>query len=263
MSGDDAIVWALTDVHKAYGGVPAVCGASFTVSAGERVGLIGASGSGKTTLVRCGLGFIGADRGQIALFGRDTAGYGARDWREARRPVQLLLQDPRAMLHPDLPVRALLEESAALHLPDEDPRQAVRSVLSEVGLSHRADALPRELSGGERRRAGIARVLLARPALLVADEPTAGLDAVLKERMVELLVRTVGPACAVVVVTHDLAAIEPFCDRIAVVDRGRVEASFPTRALRDRELHADLPDHPAARALIDAAGFAPSAAGGR
>jgi ABC-type glutathione transport system ATPase component len=205
--------------------------ASLEVAEGERIGLIGASGSGKTTLVRCGLGLVRADGGRIALFGRDTAGWSGRDWRGARHEVQLLLQDPRAMLHPELTIRALLEESAALHRPEADPAAAAAEVLQSVGLGARADALPRELSGGERRRAGIARVLLARPRLLVADEPTAGLDAVLKRRMVDRIVEAAGPGCAIVLVTHDLAAVAPVCDRIAVMHGGRVIETFPAAAL--------------------------------
>jgi peptide/nickel transport system ATP-binding protein len=251
-------VWALDDVHKAYRSSflgrkahPALHGASLTVAAGERVGLIGRSGSGKTTLVRCGLGLVRPDRGRVTVLGHDALALDRRGWQRLRSQVQLVFQDPRAMLHPDLPVGVLLEESAALHRPGEDPRAVAREALAAVGLDHRADALPGELSGGERRRAGIARVALTRPRLLVADEPTSGLDAVLKGKMVELLLEAVGPSCAVVLVTHDLQAVAPACDRIAVLDHGRVVETFSTRALAE----GFEPAEPTTRELLEAAGW--------
>jgi putative ABC transport system ATP-binding protein len=200
----------------------ALAGASLRVEEGERVAVIGPSGSGKSTLVRCGLGLERPDRGRLTVLGEDATRWSARQWLRARRRVQVLFQEPRAMLHPDLPIGVLLEESAALHRPDEDRAAVAASLLEAVGLGGRAAALPRELSGGERRRAGIARVLTARPALLVADEPTAGLDAVLKPRMLRLLVDAAGPGCAVVIVTHDVPAVAPFVSRTVVVDSGRV-----------------------------------------
>jgi ABC-type glutathione transport system ATPase component len=250
--------WDLLDLRKEYQTswlsrrrVTALYGASLAVRPGERVGLIGLSGSGKTTLVRTGLGLVPADGGRISLFGEDTRSWSATDWRRARRRVQLLFQDSRAMLHPDLPIRVLLEESAALHRPEENRVEAATWALQAVSLEHRAHALPRELSGGERRRAGIARVLLARPQLLVADEPTAGLDAVLKLRMVQLLLDSVGPDCSVVVVTHDLAAVMPLLDRIVVLHEGRIVESFSREAVAT----GYQPLERCTAELLDASGF--------
>ncbi|MEZ4238136.1 MAG: dipeptide/oligopeptide/nickel ABC transporter ATP-binding protein [Myxococcota bacterium] len=244
--------WSVRGLVKAYGGVRALDGVDFEVQPGERVALIGASGSGKTSLVRCGLGLVPPDAGAVSVLGRDAAGLRPRDWRALRHQVQILFQDSRAMLHPDLPVGVLIEESVALHRPGADPRAVAQDLLAQVDLGHRAHALPRELSGGERRRAGIARVLAARPALLVADEPLAGLDAVLKPRILARLMALVGPECAVVVVTHDLGAVAPQCDRVVVMDGGRVV---------DAVAVADLgpgyrPSAPCTIALLAAAGIA-------
>jgi ABC-type glutathione transport system ATPase component len=251
-------VWVLEDVRKAYraspfgrAAHPALNGASLAIAEGERVGLIGPSGSGKTTLIRCGLGLVRADSGRIEVLGHDARTLDRRGWQRLRSQVQLVFQDPRAMLHPDLPVGVLLEESAMLHRPGEDRALVARQALAAVGLEHRADALPGELSGGERRRAGIARVALTRPRLLVADEPTSGLDAVLKGKMVEMLLSAVGSGCAVVLVSHDLQAIAPSCDRIAVLDRGRVVETFPGSALAG----GFEPAEPTTRELLTAAGW--------
>jgi peptide/nickel transport system ATP-binding protein len=252
------LAWEIRDLRKTYTtslwrhrSHPALHGASLAVAPGERVGLIGPSGSGKTTLVRCGLGLVRPDSGTVTVLGRDTAGWSGRDWRIARQQVQVLFQDARSMLHPDLPIGLLLEESASLHRPEQDPRRAAAAALQAVGLEDRAGALPRELSGGERRRAGIARVLMARPRLLVADEPTSGLDAVLKLRMIELMLEAAGSGCAVVLVSHDLTAIEPFCDRIAVLHDGRVVETFTTASLRDGYRAVD----PCTAELLEAAGW--------
>lgn len=250
------IAWSLAGLRRVFRSWPrrshvALDGASLEVGAGERIAVIGPSGSGKTTLVRCGLGLDRPDAGVVTLLGEDTTGWTPRRWREARHRVQLLFQDPRSMLHPDLPIGTLLEESAALHRPGEDPVAVARALLASVELPDHAGALPRELSGGERRRAGIARVLAARPALLVADEPTAGLDALLRPRMLRLLHAAAGSECAVVTVTHDVAAAAHVCERMVVLHEGRVVESFPTHALRG----GWTPVHPCTAELLAAAGW--------
>lgn len=266
MTRETGPVWELTSLRKEYAAswpfgrkLVALEGASLSVRRGERVGIIGVSGSGKTTLVRCGLGLVPRDSGSIALFGEDTSRWSASRWRAARGRVQILFQDSRAMLHPDLPIGALLEESAALHRPSEDPQAAAVRALESVSLAHRRSALPRELSGGERRRAGIARVLLARPELLVVDEPTSGLDAVLKIRMLDLLLASVDPGCAIVLVTHDLGAVVPVTDRIVVLHEGRVIESLQSSLVAS----GISPTERCTAELLEASGFGPKDMGGR
>lgn len=206
-------------------------GAELRVNAGERVAIIGTSGAGKSTLVRAGLGLLPIESGLVELFGeplrppRRTSA-GAR--------AQLLLQDPRAMLHPHLPIGMLLRESASLHRPGVDARREAARMLEAVGLAGREEALPHELSGGERRRAGLARVLLARPRLLVADEPTDGLDAQSRVEMLELMRDQTDPECAIVMVSHDLEAVARATDRVLVLRSGRITHSLPSAELDDR-----------------------------
>jgi peptide/nickel transport system ATP-binding protein len=226
--------WELTGVRKTYparllGGGPAVLAvddATLTVGEGERVALIGESGSGKTTLARIGLGLVPRDAGTVRVLGEDTASWGASRWLAARRHVQLLFQEPRSMLHPGMRLGALLAESAGIHRPSADPGREVARVLDEVGLTGRDRALPHELSGGEQRRAGIARLLLAKPRLVVADEPTAGLDAALKASILELLLDRVGKDCAVVLISHDLPVVAWACERFLVMQNGRIVDAF-------------------------------------
>ena len=254
--------WSVRGLTKHFGTLfrpsrAAVDGVDFEVAPGERVALIGESGSGKTTLARCGLGLVPCDAGTIRMFGEDAATFSAARWRTERRRCQLLFQDPRAMLHPNLTVGALLAESARVHRAGEDAAKIVAEVLERVGLGGREHALPRHLSGGEQRRAGLARVLLARPSLLVADEPTAGLDAALKADLIETLLDRVGPECAVVLISHDLAVVAWACQRVVVMAEGKVVDTFSTDWLRSaRTQKADLTGrHPYAVRLLAASGL--------
>lgn len=227
---------------------PALTEASLRVENGERVGIIGESGAGKTTLARVGLGLIPPDAGTVHLLGEDTTHWRARRWREARSEAQLLFQDPRSMLNAHLTLGQILRESARLHRPEEPARAAAEGVLEAVGLGGRDRAFPRHLSGGELRRAGIARLLLARPRLVVADELTAGLDAAIKASLVELLLEKLGPDCAVVLISHDLPLITWACDRVVVMRQGRI--------VDEVDATAPCGPHPYTRELLHAAGIA-------
>ena len=242
--------WKPREPHRAVQGV------SLRVDAGERVALIGESGAGKSTLARMAVGLTPPDQGSVWLFGEDTRAWTPRRWSEARRKVQLLFQDPRAMLHPDMSIGTILAESSRLHRPDRDPEREVDGVLDEVGLSGRKSARPHELSGGEQRRAGLARVLLARPELLLADEPTAGLDAELKANLLELLIERAGPQCAIVLISHDLPLVSWACHRLFVMHRGALVDQFSPADLDD-------PRHPHTLALLDAAGLRKRKGGSR
>jgi len=236
----------------AHDGVTAVDKVSLEVGEGERVGVIGASGSGKTTLARLGLGIVTPTSGSVHLFGEDTALWDRRRWREARSQAQMLFQDPAAMLNPQIPIGLLLEESAMLHRAELDPHPEALRVLHSVGLGSRFTALPRELSGGERRRAGIARLLLTRPRLVVTDELTTGLDAALKADLVRLLFHAVTDAAAVVFISHDLPLVLWCCSRVVVMYRGQCVDQFDTDQIYDPVRHAHT------KALVRASGLAGS-----
>lgn len=245
-------VWGLSNIRKRFGQHEAVRGVDLDVRPGERVGIIGESGSGKTTLCRVGLGLLPPDEGEISLFGEDTSAWSRTRWTAVRKRVQLLFQDPRAMLNPALPIGLTLEESALIHRPEEDPGVAVSEILDAVGLAGRGHSRPSELSGGEVRRAGLARTLLARPELLVADEPTAGLDASLKAGLLQLIRDRLGVQCSFVLISHDLPMVAWATDRMIVMYEGQIVDTFKSAELRGRPL---VGRHPHTLSLLKAAGY--------
>ena len=229
----------------------AVNNVSLKVNVGDRIGVMGESGAGKTTLAQVGLGLIPLDGGTISLFGEPTIRWSSRRWRQARSRAQLLFQDPRAMLNPYLPIGLVLEESAILHRPGRNPHRQVQRVLRAVSLDDRGSAYPHQLSGGELRRAGLARLLLTRPDLVVVDEPAAGLDAALKADLLELLFNHVGDECAIVVISHDVSLVSWACASVLVMHLGEIVDGYDTETL----YRESATRHPYTLTLLRAAGY--------
>ena len=220
------------EVSKSFGHgrdpVVALQGVSLTLREGESLGLVGPSGSGKSTLARILAGHLAPDGGQVLLEGEPLPTTWRGDARRRRRRVQLVMQDPTDALSPRLDVEALVREPLDLgkDLDGEDRRRAVAEALDSVGLPSSGSFLrahTSELSGGQLQRIALARALVVKPKLLVADEPTAMLDAseqarllvVLRERQVEM-------GLGLVLISHDLAVVRKVTDRMVVLDRGRV-----------------------------------------
>lgn len=253
-----AAVLELDGVAKSFstpGGasVTALAGVSFDIAGGERVGLVGGSGSGKSTLARVIAGLEHPDRGRVVLEGHDLTALGRRAQRRARRHLHLVFQDPYGALPPNLDVESIVSEPLVIHgigTRDERQRRAY-AALADVVLvppERYARRRPSELSGGERQRVALARAVVLTPQLVIADEPTAMLDASLRTELLTLLT-DLGAKHGVsyLFITHDLALAGRFCDRLVVLHEGHVVEQGPTG------LVLTAPSHPYTAALVDAA----------
>jgi peptide/nickel transport system ATP-binding protein len=213
-------------------------GVRLELHAGETVGLIGESGAGKTSLLRSMTGLC-ASTGELTLLGADPRS-------EKPKQTQMLWQDPGTSLDPTLPLHKLLEISARLGRSAGTTERTVAEALQRVDLQHRSDALAGELSGGEQRRASLAQIWLAGARVVLADEPTAGLDDARAAEALALLRAVVGPEGGIVVASHDLGQVLPLCHRVYVLHEGAcVDVFAPSEA-------ADPARHPFTRDLLDA-----------
>lgn len=213
-------------------------GVTLSLMPGETLGLVGESGSGKTTLARTILGLVRAAAGRIVFEGRDVQT--PADFRAMRRRSAMMFQDPVASLSPRLRIGTLLTEPQVIQgLPMPDRRAAAKALLALVGLpASFVDRFPHELSGGQARRVGVARALAMKPHLLLADEPTAGLDVSVQGDVLNLigeLKRELG--FAAMIVTHNLAMIRHVSDRLAIMYLGRLVETGPTQDVFSAPMH--------------------------
>ncbi|WP_406111997.1 dipeptide ABC transporter ATP-binding protein [Kitasatospora purpeofusca] len=234
---------------------PAVDGVSLAIGTGECVALVGESGSGKSVTARSLIGLAGA-RARVSartleVAGADTARFGERQWRAVRgRQVAMVFQDALTALDPLRTVGTEIAEAARLGGtagPDRDAR--VVELLTAVGVPEpeaRRTQYPHQLSGGLRQRALIASALAADAPLLIADEPTTALDAIVQAQILALLGRLKDEGRGLLLVSHDLAVVAQLADRVLVLRRGEVVESGPV----GRVLSA--PEHPYTRMLLDA-----------
>ncbi|MBG7704779.1 ABC transporter ATP-binding protein [Streptomyces sp. MC1] len=235
--GATAPVVELREVSVVFGrgqrAVPALDGVSLVVRPGETLGLVGESGSGKSTAARVALGLIPPTSGTVSLFGADLARTRSRARRALRSGIGVVLQDPVASLDARMTVGECVAEPLRVHrreLSARDRRGRVEAVLDRVRLPRDiVRRAPGELSGGQRQRVSLARALVLEPRLLVADEPTSALDVSVQESVLAVITELqeeLGFAC--LFVSHDLAVVQHFAHRVAVMRAGRIEEQGST-----------------------------------
>lgn len=232
--------------------VHAVDGVTLTIAEGEIVGLIGESGSGKSTIARLVLGLVPSDAGNIRFDGASLEGLPEREWRQHRRRMHLIFQDPYEALSRRMRVRDLVAEPLKIHRlwGRPDSAQRIREALTEANLlpiDTYENRFPGELSGGQRQRVALARSLVMRPRLIIADEPTSMLDASLRLDLLATMAQVrERHDTAFLFITHDLALVRGFCDRVAVLHRGRIVEVGPTAQV------VTTPQHPYTQELVKA-----------
>jgi phospholipid/cholesterol/gamma-HCH transport system ATP-binding protein len=216
------------DLKKSFGPVPVLQGVTFTVQKGEAVVIIGASGGGKSILLKHLIGLITPDQGEVCIDGRSMAGLNERQLLQIRRKFGMLFQG--AALFDSLNVEqniGFILNREQNHPPGEIA-QRVAEVLELVGLAGIGKKWPAELSGGMRKRVGLARAIIYHPEILLYDEPTTGLDPIAADAIDQLIAR-VGDTFKItsIAVTHDMRSARRIGRRILMLHQGRIYADEP------------------------------------
>jgi lipooligosaccharide transport system ATP-binding protein len=235
MNPSDAPVLSVSGLRKSYGGNEVVCGLNFAIRRGECFGLLGPNGAGKTTTVRCCLGLIDPNAGEITMVGEPVP----KAAREARIRVGVVPQMDN--LDPDFTVvENLLIYGRYFRLPDKLVKERIPRLLELAGLAGKGGANIRTLSGGMKRRLILARALINDPELLMLDEPTTGLDPQARHLIWDGLRQLLTQGKTILLTTHFMDEAERLCTRLAVIDRGRMIAIDTPRALIATHVEPDV-----------------------
>jgi len=218
--------------------VEALRGVSFTVQAGRSLGIVGESGSGKSTLARQVMALEAPTEGRVTLLGSDLHALSPTELRDARRDFQMVFQDPYGSLDPRQRVGRIVAEPL-IGVDAVATRQRVAESLDAVGLrATDAGKYPHEFSGGQRQRIAIARALITRPKLIVADEPVSALDVSVQAQVLNLLADLQQQfGVTYLFISHDLAVVDHVCDDVAVMRSGLIVEYGPTEQVLQRPAH--------------------------
>ena len=260
----DAPLLAVADLRRTYvrphrvgraTHVHAVRDVSFEVREGQRFGVVGESGSGKSTLLRLVSGLDQATAGSVRIGGQEVVGTPERSLGWLRRTAQIVFQDPMGSLDPRMRIAEVVTEPLRGVGADERRARAAE-VLDAVGLPPAAlDRYPHQFSGGQRQRIAIARAVVTRPQLLVADEAVSSLDVSVRAQVLNLLSDLADEyGLTLLFVSHDLAVVRRTCDTVAVMNEGRIVECGPTDQVYEHPLHPYTAELVAAAPRLRAAG---------
>ncbi len=240
----DKVILRADRLSKSFRGHVAVEDISFTVRAGESLGLLGESGAGKSTLARLLMCIRKPDSGQLWFGDTELTALSERQLRPLRSQFQFVFQDPDAALNPKQTIRTSLSRGYQA-TQAESADVEMEGLLSKLGLKLDVlDRYPRELSGGQKQRVVIARAIATNPSLLIADEPTAALDASVQIQVLNLLRQLQKEALTIICISHDIRVVSYLCSHIGVLRHGRLIE------LGDAEKVLTEPKHPYTRELL-------------
>lgn len=229
--------------------VHALKGIDLTIQSGQRFGIVGESGSGKSTLLKILSGLETATSGQVTVGDYDVTAGAQADIHKVREDLQIVFQDPFASLDPRMKVREIVAEPLiAMGVPAQDRASRVREMLIAVGLDETAEnRYPHQFSGGQRQRISIARALVCRPQILVADEPVSALDVSVRAQVLNLLTDLVEEyGLTLIFVSHDLSVVRYLCSDVAVMKSGEIVETGTVDQIYD------APAHPYTQGLVAA-----------
>jgi oligopeptide transport system ATP-binding protein len=230
--------------------VKAVDGVSFTVNKGETLGIVGESGCGKSTTGRMLMRLIDPSEGRVSFEDRELTSLSNSEMRKIRREIQMVFQDPYASLNPRHTVEKILEEPLKVHGMGsaKERKKRVHELLNIVGLSsYHAKRYPHQFSGGQRQRIGIARALMTKPKLIIADEPVSALDVSIQSQVLNLMQDLQKEfELTYIFIAHDLGVVRHISDRVGVMYLGKMVE------LSDSEKLYEKPLHPYTQALLSA-----------
>ncbi|MGL4860952.1 MAG: murein tripeptide/oligopeptide ABC transporter ATP binding protein OppF [Enterobacteriaceae bacterium] len=245
VKGNSKGLWQETQSLKAVDGV------TLRLYEGETLGIVGESGCGKSTLARALIGLVPATAGKVSWLGSELQDLSPREWREKRKDIQMIFQDPLASLNPRMTVGDIIAEplrSYYPHLSGQSIKERVTNMMMKVGLlPNLINRYPHEFSGGQCQRIGIARALILQPKLVICDEPVSALDVSIQAQVINLLQELQREmSLSLIFIAHDLAVVKHISDRILVMYLGHaVELGT-----YDQVYHH--PQHPYTRALMSA-----------
>lgn len=229
----------------------AVNGVSFDLKAGETLGVVGESGCGKSTLARTIIGLVKAKSGSILFNGEELVGLSEKGWKNKRKEIQMIFQDPLASLNPRMTIGEIIAEPLRTYQPNLSKAETlsqVRAMMQKVGLlPNLINRYPHEFSGGQCQRIGIARALILKPKLIICDEPVSALDVSIQAQVINLLQEVQEEmGLALIFIAHDLSVVKHISDRVLVMYLGNAVELGTDEAVYSK------PAHPYTEALMSA-----------
>lgn len=227
----------IKDLHKSFGANSILKGVNLKVAKGESVVVLGKSGSGKSVTIKCLVGLIAPDRGELNVFGTDVTQLNNNQLNELRARMGFLFQT--AALYDSMSVRENLGFTLRHHnkeLSADEIEQATIAALQGVGLEEAIDKMPSELSGGMRKRIGLARTMIIKPEIMLYDEPTTGLDTITSREISELILELQSKnKTTSIIITHDMPCARLTADRIVILKEGVIAAEGTYEELEKSE----------------------------
>jgi len=231
------VVAEMRNVRKSFGSKEVLKDISLNLKRGENLVILGRSGEAKSVAIKCIVGMLTQDEGSVTVLGEEVAGMDDRELKELRTKIGFLFQS--GALYDSMTVRENLEFPLTRVLKMQDQKeidQRVAEVLDAVGLTEAIDKMPSELSGGMRKRVGLARTLIVKPEIMLYDEPTTGLDPITSREISSLILQMQKKyKTSSIIITHDMDCAEIIADRLLVLSEGRFIAEGTYQELKNSD----------------------------